>query len=241
MTIPSRHKAVLNNERWNKAFGRQPTIDSVLEYVVAHWKIMQRHPAPDMAFSAKEPSITQYFCTSLAKNAKNSGIFGFFIPERVVGKIDEARQVLESRGRTDISYLTDRLEHPLEIVMEFKKLKPSKSAKGGNVSRKAYCADGMFRFVEGIYAEDCDVGLMVGLVEFTSLLPDTINGLKRAIQNPDMERILRCIENPDGKTTVTSKDLIFKSCEFETRHARDHVRQPDVLLGHLILAHQSDT
>lgn len=240
MAAPSRYHTVLSNEHWDAAFGRQSTIEDVLEYILAHWQQLHRRPPADMVFSESEPHITKFFGLSLRKNARAHGIFGYFVPENPVGDIDEIRQVLESRGRTDLTYTTDRLEHPLEFVMEFKKLKSSKSAKGGNASRKAYCADGMLRYVDGIYARDFDLGFMVGLVEFSSQVPDAINGLKRAIQQPDMERLLKLIKDPKGQITVATKKLVFKSCDFETRHARDHVGQSDVLLGHIVLAHRSD-
>lgn len=228
----------MSDQRWDAAFGRQPTVEVVLEYILNHWQNLQKRPPADMVFGESEPHITKFFGLSLRKNARANGILGYFIPENPVANIDEVRQMLESRGRTDLTYTTDRLEHPLEFVMEFKKLKSSKTANGGNAARKAYCADGVLRFVDGIYAREYDVGFMVGLVESTDHVADAVGGLKRAIQQPDMERILKMIKNPKGHSTVTATSLIFKSCDFETRHARDHVSQSDILIGHIVLAHR---
>lgn len=228
----------MSDKRWDKAFGRQSSVESVLDYVVSHWYIVQKRPPSDMVFANAEPKITRFFCESLLKNARRNGIFGIFIPERPVADLDEVQQKLISKGRTDITFFTNgnNPTEPIEFVMEFKKLK---SDQGANASRRAYCADGMARFVDGIYARDYEVGFMVGLIASADEMADTTNGLKRAIQQPDMALRLKAIENPNGNTTVTTKDLVFKSCEFETRHARDHVSQPDVLLGHIMLSHSA--
>ncbi len=235
MPASSRFYRAMSDEHWGKAFGRQTTIECVLEYVVAHWHRLQKRPPADMEFSQTEPHITRYFGLSLKKSARAHGIFGFFVPEHVVADIDEVRQVLESRGRTDITFLSDRIDPPLEFVLEFKKMK---SLLGANASRLAYCKDGVSRFVDAVYARDEEVGFMVALVASSDDLPETLDGLKRAIQQPEMARLLRCITNPKGNTTLTVSDLAFKSCDFETRHARDHKGQKDVVLGHIMLAHQ---
>lgn len=236
MAAPSRHHAVLSHPRWEAAFGRQTTIEAVLEYIRAHWQERQKLPPPDMQYSSSEPRITKYFGLSLRKHARDRGILGYFIPENSVAYIDEVRQVLESRGRTDLTYFESGQKDSIEFVVEFKKMK---SVLGANASRKAYCQDGMLRFVNAVYAREEDLGFMVGLVEQASQLPDSLDGLKRAIQNPDMALLLNMIKNPRGRT-VTSKGHSFKSCDFETRHARDHVGYADVVLGHFLLAHRPD-
>ncbi len=228
----------MSDEHWGKAFGRQATIQNVLEFVVTHWQQLQKRPPLDMEFSQSEPHITKYFCMSLKKSARAHGVFGFFVPEHFVADLDEVRQVLQSRGRTDITYQSDRIDPPLEFVLEFKKMK---SQAGANASRLAYCKDGMSRFVDAVYARDEEVGFMVALVASEDDLPGVLDGLKRAIQQPDMARLLRSITNPKGRTTVTSVDLTFAACDFETRHARDHKGQSDVVLGHMVLAHQTNS
>lgn len=236
MAAPSRYHQSLSDKHWQKAFGRQPAIQQVLEFVVTHWHQLQKRPPADMAFDQSEPRITKYFCRSLKKFARSHGIFGFFVPEQLVSDLDEVRQVLESRGRTDISYLSDRIDPPLEFVLEFKKMK---SSTGANASRLAYCKDGMARFVDAIYARDEEIGFMVALVATSGDVQACVDGLKRALQQPDMERHLRSIRNPKGNTTVTVNGIAFTSCDFETRHARDHKEQKDVVLGHIVLAHQT--
>ena len=81
---------------------------------------------------------------------------------------------------------------------------------------------------------------MVALVASEDDLPGVLQGLKRAIQQPDMTRLLRSITNPKGRTTVTARELAFDACDFETRHARDHKGQKDIVLGHIMLPHQAD-
>lgn len=233
MKAPARYHQVLSDARWQGAFGRQSTVEQVMAYVMAHWQELQANPPADMHFANAEPKITQYFGHSLRKNAMRNGITGLFSPEAVQADVDEAKKVLEARGRSDISYFSDRTDPPLDFVLEFKKMKLK---PGGNQSRLAYCKDGVVRFVEAIYARDSDFGFMVGLVEKPEHVKPVADALVRAIQQPDMVRLLRMIKHPDG-SAVTVQPLKFRHSGFETRHARDHVPRPDVLLGHLVFAH----
>lgn len=233
MAAPSRYHQVLSDKQWQDAFGRQTSVDAVLKYVRDHWALLQKHPPQDMKFSNKEPTITKYFAISLRKNAKTYGISGLFTPEASVADIDEVRQELGSRGRNDILYYSDRADHPIEFVLEFKKLKLK---PGGKQSRLDYCGSGIMRFVNAIYARDTDFGFMVGLIEDESSRVTIVNALKSAIQNPDMLQLLKAIANPSGQA-ISSTDLKFAGSDFETRHSRDHVPRPDVLLGHFFLVH----
>lgn len=233
MTAPSRYHQVLNHDRWKQAFGRQETIGQVLQYVLDHWGQLQKNPPADMKFSNSEPKITYFFGISLRKNAMSHGITGQFSPEVPVADIN-IRQELDSRGRTDISYFSDRSDPPLDFVLEFKKMKVK---PGGDASRLAYCKSGVLRFVNAIYARETDFGFMVGLVDTGSNRPVVLNALKRAIQNPDMVQLLRTIRHPNGDA-ISTIGLRFDHCDFETRHARDHVPRQDVLVGHLLLVHE---
>lgn len=49
---------------------------------------------------------------------------------------------------------------------------------------------------------------------------------------------MRMIKNPSDSAIDTS-GLVFSHSAFEKRHARDHVPRPDVLLGHLLLVHET--
>jgi hypothetical protein len=233
MKAPPRYHQVLSDSRWQAAFGRQSTVERVLDYVIEHWNKLQLNPPADMRFSNAEPKITKYFGHSLRKNALAHGITGVFQPEADMADIDEVKQELAARGRTDISYYSDRIDPPLDFVFEFKKMKDK---PGGNESRREYCKSGVMRFVNAVYARGADIGFMVGLVDKSSDEKVIADALKRAIQHPDMVRLLRMIKHPDGGA-ISSSNLVFKQCGFETRHARDHVPRQDVLLGHLILHH----
>jgi hypothetical protein len=233
MKASPRYRQVLSDSRWQAAFGRQSTVERVLDYVIDHWHKLQVNPPADMRFSNPEPKITRYFGHSLRKNALAHGITGVFQPEAEMADVDEVKQELAARGRTDISYYSDRIDPPLDFVFEFKKLK---ARPIDNESRREYCKSGVMRFVDAIYAREADFGFMVGLVENASDDKVVADALKRVIQHPDMVRLLRLIEHPGGGE-ITSSNLTFKQCGFETRHARDHVPQPDVVLGHFILHH----
>jgi hypothetical protein len=234
MTVPSRFKALLTDEKWDAAFGRQNTVQDVLNYIQQHWKALQSNPPSDLLPNASEPKITKYFCLSLRQNAIAAGITGYFVPENLVGDIDEIKKELTSRGRTDIMYFSNNIHPALEIVLEFKKLKLK---PGGKSSRLSYCKDGVLRFVNGIYARKGDFGFMVGLIASKADKPEILKSLQQAIQNPDMETLLKMIKDEHGKTVVYPGSK-FTACHFETAHGRDHVEEcSDVLLGHFMLCH----
>lgn len=236
MAIQSRYKAILSDNKWDTAFGRQASVQEVLNYVQQHWTELQAHPAPDLQPTKLEPTITKHFAISLRANARNAGITGYFIPENLVAQINAETRELESRGRTDVTYVSDSIDPPLEFVLEFKKLKPKSGAKS---SRLSYYKDGVLRFVNGIYAREAEIGFMVGLVASKADKSEILEGLQQGIQNPDIESMLKMIKNGDGKTVVAPGHR-FTTCHFETAHGRDHIEKcSDVLLGHIVLCHGS--
>ncbi|MBI1422435.1 MAG: hypothetical protein GC149_03140 [Gammaproteobacteria bacterium] len=234
MRVPSRHRELFAGEKWQAAFGRKEAIEKIVSYVCSHWARLQKYPTGDIVFSQSEPKITKYFCQSLRAHALSHGITGIFIPEHPVAKLDELNKTLGNRGRTDITYFSDRQSPALEIVFEFKKLKLSSR---GKISRSQYCDAGMIRFVNGIYTPNDEIGFMVGLVENETDSASISASLQRMLQHPDTRSLLRMVSDNKGKV-VTSPALRFMRCHFETHHARDHVEEcPDILLGHLILSH----
>lgn len=237
MAVRSRYKSVLTSEKWNAAFGRKTTVERVLTYMIDHWNALQKCPPPDMQWSQPEPKITRYYACSLYKNCRSHGIDGIFIPEHATSDIDEEKQELSSRGRTDMTYFSEKLEHEIEIDIEIKKLKTDVGAKN---SRGLYCTQGALRFVNGIYAKQADLGFMIALVESSCKMKEVTNGIKAGIQEKPMSQLLRTLALPNGKT-VASPGEVFKICSFETRHARDHItKRTDMLLGHIILAHKDN-
>ncbi|MDE1892635.1 MAG: hypothetical protein KGI13_09105 [Betaproteobacteria bacterium] len=236
MAVRPRYLSLLADEKWQAAFGRQTSVEKILDYVVTSWVELQKHPPADMNFSEPEPRITKFFTVHLFKNAKANGITGIFIPEHPVADIVETKQELDKRGRTDITYYSDRIDPALQFVFEFKKLKPT---PWGKASRLKYAEDGIIRFVDGIYGRGADLGFMVGLVDHECDAKPVAEALKRRIQGDDLSRFLRIIHNEQGDK-ITSPARTFKICTFETYHARDHVKDsPDIVLGHLILSHRT--
>ncbi len=236
MAIPSRYESVLASELWRAAFGRQSTIDRVLKYIVAHWTELQErgHAIDDMRWKQPEPKISRFFATSLRKHMRQHGIDGFFVAEHPNPEIDDVTQQLRSSGRTDITYLSQTRGHDLEIDIECKKLKYSTGAKE---SRALYCNQGVMRFVDGLYAKNTDIGFMIAFVESPDCLKDALDGVKTGMQEKPMVQRLRTLAK-NGKTLV-APGTTFPICDFETRHARDHVEnRADVLVGHIVLAHK---
>ncbi len=235
MVTRARHFSLLSDPKWQQALGRKDTVDKVLEFVVGHWATLQKNPPADMAFANPEPKITKFFGLSLRKHALSHGITGIFIVEHNVAEIDEIKQELASRGRTDITYFSNALAPALEFVFECKKLVPPPVGKS---SRRQYAEHGVLRFVNGIYARDGDIGFMIGLVDEASNIGPTSKALTRMMQGGDMASLLRLITDENGEV-VSEPSTRFAACQFETQHARDHIEGcPDVVLGHFTFAHR---
>lgn len=236
MVALPRHLSLLSDSKWQAALGRQSSVAKILDFVVTHWMKLQSNPPNDMNFAQPEPKITKYFGNSLFKNANANGITGIFIPEHPIADVDEIKQELDKRGRTDLTYFSNDTAPALMFIFEFKKLKPAKLGKN---SRRKYAEDGVIRFVNGIYGRGADLGFMVGIVDHESDLESISESLSRMFQEPDMRGFLRMIANERGKY-ITSPATSFKACNFETSHARDHAKDcPDIVLGHLFLSHRA--
>lgn len=236
MGIPSRHSKVRSSNLWQDAFGHKTTIDEVLNYILAHWAYLQKVPPYDMQFHQREPKITKFFAKSLDQNKRDHGIWGFFIPEYCSSNINTEKQIHERPGRTDMTYLSEKVDPPIELDIEFKKLVASGRSKA---SRGAYFNDGVARFSNGIYAKKIDVGFMIGLVEKRSEADSVLDGLMQGIQEKAMVQLLRMHKiRKTGKNIVAPAET-FHQCVFETWHARDHVPDcTDVMVGHFILVHE---
>jgi len=237
MGIPSRHSKARSSNLWQDAFGHKTTIDEVLNYVIAHWAHLQKVPPYDMQFHQREPKITKLFAKSLDQNKRNHGIWGFFIPEYCSSNINTEKQILERPGRTDMTYLSEKVDPPIELDIEFKKLASSGRSK---TSRGAYFNDGVARFSNGIYAKKIDVGFMIGLVENQSDADSVLDGLMQGIQEKAMVQLLRMHKIKKTGKNIVSPAETFHQCAFETWHARDHVPDcADVMVGHFILVHEA--
>ncbi|MBC3871708.1 hypothetical protein H8K21_15885 [Undibacterium oligocarboniphilum] len=79
---------------------------------------------------------------------------------------------------------------------------------------------------------------MIGLIESDEQVNEIITGIKRGIQEDATIQLLRMLTNKNGKTII-SPSPIFPACEFDSRHARDHVPNTnDVLIGYIFLSHR---
>jgi hypothetical protein len=156
MPPPTRHRQLLTDAKWDRALGRQATIEDVLRFMVQHWTLLQRRLPVDMAFRNDEPRITNRFGYSLQKNALSAGLTGYFTTQLPVAKFGYDDEV-ETVGRTDIAYISDHIKPRIDLVFEFKKLKRRRDR------RRDYVTKGIRRYVDGIYAVGQDVAFMVGL------------------------------------------------------------------------------
>ena len=233
MNIRSRHGSLWLDPKWEAALGRRTSVEEILSFVQSHWRDVQKGPAPEMGPSDHEPKITKRFRLWLNKGKSRHGISGYFIAEDEVGNLDVDTGKVSDAGRTDIAYVSDRIDPPLKIVFEFKKLKPQ-----GKDVRREYCGSGVARFVQGVYSRDDDIAFMVGMVKKQADGPLILDALKRALQDSNMISLQRIILNStEGAVTISDKS--FNECDFETQHARDHLKDcPDILLGHFLLFHE---
>jgi hypothetical protein len=191
----------------------------VVDLLQQTWDELVSKKTPRFDLTSKEPHLTQFLQSVLKTKALPAGLTGLFIAERLDAVADLTTGKLVKRSRSDICYFTNE-SHRLLLTFEFKKLSHT------NTSHKAYCKDGILRFVEGKYSNDEPLALMVGMVE--AIHKSTcIQGIQIALNNP-----IVALANP-----ISTPSQVFPNhAEFDSEHCRCN-SYPNIILSHLFLVY----
>lgn len=195
---------------------------NVVVFVQEKWQqIADRRPTR-FHLGEQESRLTKFFNNMLEQLKSDGGFIGHFISEGVHGDPDiESGRLLDER-RTDIRYLSARSD--LTLTFEFKKLRDNRSSR-----LKYYGKDGIRRFVDGHYAKDNLLGIMVGLVGADAA--EAIDGIERALAMSAIQSELHMLPSPYVRKP---SDTLPGVVRFDTEHSRAaSIGKPEILLCHL--------
>ena len=210
---------------WNEGFPAA-TIPDLIRYIAQKWSSIQAGPNP-FSFREKEPVVTVTLAHDLDDHADRQtfGLPGRFQPECAIPKPGDKPGRMKIKGRSDISYI---LQGRATLILEFKKLDKNKRL------RERYWDDGMIRFVNGLYAKDQNVGMMVGLISGDK--DNCIRLLEEEITDAETVLKIFCLPGPGYSYVHRPSSISEEMVEFDTLHSRSSVAvKENIRLGHTFL------
>ncbi len=199
----------------------------ILKYAVETWGWLLMHYPNAHTFSYDEPALSRSFCEALNddERKRNNGINGEFVTEahELLRKPDGT---VIQYGRTDIKFIFGGEGAPV-IVIECKKL------DGDTPARRAYCNDGVMRFVSGKYAKNNPHGIMCGFS--TSVSAEQVQ-LAAYISDSNRSVSLHCIVGGSGSPLTQPSICAPTIAIFDTTHNRPNLSHgQSITLAHLLL------
>ena len=190
-----------------------PESHRAAEFLVNTWERIRISKA-DYIKKLKEPKVTEtlaFYLKRLKTEARLTGDWTYEIPSLET----EPEETPVVRTRKDIRYFSNAGNEVLELVFEFKFLKPTKS------SIKIYMgADGMGRFADGHYCRDSNQAAMVALIDVEK--EQCVTKLKDSF-NDDICTQLKMRGNGTGGYLTSPSALFETLAEFDTEHERPAV------------------
>jgi hypothetical protein len=208
-------------DAWLKAFGAGTPL-AVVTAVCDAWAELATKSY--LSFNAKthEPKLTELLAIHLRDTIAATRLTGLWSYESPQGQIVRrgATASVTNRRRTDITYFSDREAPPLHVVFEFKRINQGKGL------RRAYAAEGMLRFIDGVYGADQPLAVMVGVV-----LADSAKCL--SLLEDDLNRSTDLRFHPPGAQRLRSPSNAFpRQARFDTEHSRPSAGS-SVVISHL--------
>lgn len=204
---------------WQQVFPAN-NATQVVAFLQQTWRDLIAHQTPQLNGHSHEPHLTVFLCGVLKDRALGAGLTGRFSPESLDIDVSLETGKIANRRRTDIHYFSDKAN--LDLTFEFKKLKPTIRVTVN--SQKAYCEEGILRFVEGKYSANQTTAFMVGMVE-SAHKTGCIHGVQLAITAPSA-RLMEPIAQPS---------VAFPNhADFDSKHARA-INESPIVLSHLFL------
>jgi hypothetical protein len=218
---------------WQRAF-RQGQAPAVVQALCSGWNNLAQAISPDTFHAtAKESHLTELLCEHLRATQRDTKLSGKWSYENRVAKLTRvSAQGLgaHQRKRTDIQFYSDRDTPALDLVFEFKKLGSPRKRRDDYSG-----AEGMLRFITGIYAEGQPVALMVGiLLEHPD---DCVPPLSRWLDSAEAKVLLHMESVGDRQRYLPSR-LFPEHSAFDTEHLRPSALAPEhrtIVISHLFL------
>lgn len=218
-------------DNWSTAFPIRPASQAV-EALLDSWRDLAREWRPHFNKQTREPQLTRALKTHIERvTAPRRGLLGVWAAESVQNEMNFHTGELIEERRTDIIFGWNNKEIAIQLVFEFKKLSRYSSS-----TRKYLGADGLGRFVEGIYAQGQSVAVMVGILMTKN--GSIVAPLKKSISDPSTIASLRIVLDSEGNA-CREPSQIFDAAEFDTEHGRNRLRGPGqdtIRIAHLFLS-----
>lgn len=198
---------------WLTAFPIRPATEAV-DALCESWDQLTRRPLAGFHPGMKEPLLTRALKAHVESvTARNQGLLGMWAAESVINVLDPVTAEIREERRNDIVYGWNDETTGVQLVFEFKKMGRSAA------DRKHYLgANGLERFVTGIYSRHQPVAAMVGILvdPIQDVVPPLTNALSAAAT---IERLhLRLFLS--GKA-FERPSILFGRADFDTEHERD--------------------
>ena len=217
---------------WINAFPVAKAEDAV-RAVKEAWSYLTLIYRPYFNPKIKEPDIT-LILVSLLRDvvSEQLGLRGQWGAENVSARIDvNSGKILEKR-RADINYLWNNDCLSINIIIEFKKFRSTKT------SIDNYCGEeGMLRFISGYYSKKQPIALMAGIImdDYTGCM----SKLLKKIQEPETMLLLQLVQTDENEAYYFPSRLFPAHAEFDTEHLRPEEMAPahgTINLSHFFLS-----
>ena len=215
---------------WLAAFPIKPATGAV-DAICQAWAELSARRRPEFNRRTREPALTKQLKIYVENHtARDRGLLGMWAAEDIFGDIDRQTGELTEERRTDIVYGWNDETQQLKLVLEFKRLGNS------GYHRSQYLgADGLVRFITGIYSRGQPVAAMVGILLDPE--PDVVPPIRRALTSARRVAQLN-LRMVDGMPFVRPSRL-FRVADFDTEHdraAEDASAENPIAIAHIFLA-----
>jgi hypothetical protein len=185
------------------------------KFLATTWNLLAKSCPEDITYTKSEPKLTELLSYYLKRLQAASGLTGFWVNEDQEPYFDGDRM---RRTKKDITYYSNASKFRLELIFEFKKLSHSSLATYRG-------RDGMRRFVDGNYAPQKPLAVMVGIL-LTGGQDDVIMALYNSLSQVAIRSELQMVQDPTGRYIRKPPEAAQSTAEFDTEHRRPADKAP---------------
>ncbi len=185
-------------------------------FLVTTWNLLAKSCPEDIQYAKHEPKLTELLYIYLNKLRAESGLTGFWVNEAQEPHIDDNGEL--RRIKKDITYYSNVFILRLELIFEFKKLHA--------LSLATYRGEeGMRRFIDGNYAPQKPLALMVGII-LKGNYEDVVDALYNSLLGADVRSELQMVSDATGRYIRKPSKAVPSTAEFDTEHRRPADKAP---------------
>lgn len=190
--------------------------NAAASFLAATWNLIANSHLKGFQYAKHEPKLTELLYFHLNRLKADSGLTGFWVNEAQEPYFDGDGEL--RRIKKDITYLSNASRLSLELIFEFKKLSPSKlSTYRGK--------DGMRRFIDGNYAPQKPLAVMVGII-LKGNYEVVVEALNNSLSRADVRSELQMESDATGRYIRKPSEAVRSTAEFDTEHLRPPDKAP---------------